>query len=841
MKIVIDMQGAQTEFSRYRGVGRYTMGLVKALIKNQNDHQFILALNGVFSDSVDFIRAEFDELLEQKNILVWQQYYDCTAINPYLQANKKVGEIIREIFLNSLEGDIIFSTNLQEGLFENAVTSVGNTTKKSFFCSTLHDLTPLIYPERYLCDTQNSKWYFEKLEAVKKSDIIVTVSNYSKQRIIDLLKIPEYKIHVVYNAVDKTIFNDIKNNILEQARETIVKRFNIDKNFLIYAGGADFHKNLVRLYEAYSKIPILIRKEYQLVMVGREIKREEALHLEKLKKLGIEQDIIFAGYVSDNDLALLYNLCSCFVFPSIEEGFGLPPLEAMACGAPVIGSNIASIPEVIGFADALFNPFDSDDMADKIIKVLTDKSFRNLLSNHGIKQAQKFNWQNSSAELLSILEHFMQNNMNPFSKYDDPVAVCIDEIEKLEEYKNIPSSDLLKFAASLADTFEVTSKPKLLLDMSSIKNSNDRTGIQRVALAICKHLMDMNLDYLVIPVYTSPNEQDFYVANSIIDLINNHKSVQNVTQDEYIEFNNGDILVFLDLHPLVAISHIEKIKFLRNKGIFIYHVIYDLLPVEFESFFWSDLCEEFKEWLKTISKSDGVLCISKTVANTFEQWYQKNIQPQRRKFQISWFHLGADVENSVLSKGLPDDSYKLLDLLKNNISFLMVGTLEPRKGYSQILQVFEKLWQEGINVNLVIVGKKGWSVEELSNKIKSNHYIDKYLFWLDNISDEYLELIYASSSALIAASYGEGFGLPLIEAAQHKIPIIARDIAVFREVAENYAFYFPNSSDNDLILSYIKKWIILYKNNEYPKSDEMKFLSWKDSSQMFFEKIQKMV
>lgn len=833
MKIVIDMQGAQTDFSRYRGVGRYTMGLVKALVENKGGHEFILALNGFFGDSVDFIRSEFEGLLEQKDIRVWQQYYDCTAINPYLHANKKIGEIAREVFLNSLGGDIVFSTNMQEGLFENAVTSVGAIAKISFFCSTLHDVTPLVYPKRYLSDAQNAKWYFEKLEAVKRSDIVLTVSNYSKKRMIELLEIPEEKIHVVYNAVERSIFNCKKSEISQQAKEALLKKFNINKNFLIYAGGADFHKNLDRLYEAYSKIPSAIREGHMLVMVGKEIKREEASHVQKLKRLGIERDVVFAGYVTDGDLTLLYALCRAFVFPSIEEGFGLPPLEAMSCGAPAIGSDAASIPEVIGHADALFDPFDTDDMAEKMTKVLTDADFRDMLSDHGIERSKRFSWQNSAKELLSIFENFMREHTRPSSFYDDPAAVCIDEFEKIPQFSNIPSSDLLRYAASLADTFETPSKPKLLLDMSSIKNSDDRTGIQRVALAICKHLMSMDTGYHVVPVYTSAHEQDFYTAGSIIDLVADAQGPQNPTQDEYVEFNNGDVLVFLDLHPSVAISHAAKTKFLRNKGVFVYHVVYDLLPVEFEDFFWPELCMEFQEWLRTVSISDGVLCISRTVALAFEKWYQENIEPQRRKFQISWFHLGADIKNSVLSKGVPSESSGLLGSLKDGISFLMVGTLEPRKGHAQIVEVFERFWHEDMKVNLVIVGKKGWGVEELSKKIKNHYNIDKRLFWLESISDEYLELIYAGSSALIAASYGEGFGLPLIEAAQHKIPVIARDIPVFREVAGGHAFYFPDSEDIGAISDSLKKWIALYKSDEHPRSDDMRFLSWKESAETF--------
>jgi glycosyltransferase involved in cell wall biosynthesis len=120
----------------------------------------------------------------------------------------------------------------------------------------------------------------------------------------------------------------------------------------------------------------------------------------------------------------------------------------------------------------------------------------------------------------------------------------------------------------------------------------------------------------------------------------------------------------------------------------------------------------------------------------------------------------------------------------------MVGTLEPRKGHQQALAACEQLWADGVDANQVIVGKQGWMVEALVERMTHHAELNRRLFWLDGISDEFLEQVYAASACLIAASYGEGFGLPLIEAAQHKLPIVARDIPVFREVAGSHAHYF---------------------------------------------------
>ncbi|KYP79849.1 glycosyltransferase family 4 protein [Ferroacidibacillus organovorans] len=212
-----------------------------------------------------------------------------------------------------------------------------------------------------------------------------------------------------------------------------------------------------------------------------------------------------------------------------------------------------------------------------------------------------------------------------------------------------------------------------------------------------------------------------------------------------------------------------------------------------------------------------------------KKWLHDNGTERLRPYKITWSHLGADVENSIPSMGLPNNADQNLTNIYRRKSFLMVGTVEPRKGYMQTVLAFERLWAEEIDVNLIIVGKQGWMVETLIEKIRKHPELNRRLLWLEGISDEYLEKIYSSSTCLIAASEGEGFGLPLIEAAQHKLPIIARDIPVFREVAEEHAFYFHGKDPIDLAYA-IKDWIKLYDQDMHPKSDDMHWLTWKEAA-----------
>ncbi|MDA0651309.1 MAG: glycosyltransferase family 1 protein, partial [Proteobacteria bacterium] len=239
----------------------------------------------------------------------------------------------------------------------------------------------------------------------------------------------------------------------------------------------------------------------------------------------------------------------------------------------------------------------------------------------------------------------------------------------------------------------------------------------------------------------------------------------------------------------------------------------------------------YERWLRSlVAVADTILCISEAVARELEEWSRDaGVAPQLAQPQVKWFHLGADIERSAPSRGLPGGYQKLLTALAAAPTFLMVGTLEPRKGHAQVISGFELLWQQGHVVNLLIVGKEGWMVDALMERIDTHALLGKHLFWMSSASDQCLDDLYARSDCLLAASEGEGFGLPLIEGAQRGIPIIARDLPVFREVAGDSAFYF-NGLDAEDVSSAICGWLSLRDQGKAPASDVLGWLSWHESA-----------
>lgn len=402
MRIVMDMQGAQSE-SRFRGIGRYTMAFAQAVVRNRGEHEIILALSGLFPDTIEPIRAAFDGLLPQENIRVWHAPGPVREEDLGNEGRRLMAELLREAFLASLNPDIIHVTSLFEGYVDDAVTSIGRFDTATPVSVILYDLIPLLNPDHYLKpNPRYEQYYRRKVECLRNTTYFLAISEFSRQEAIEALGIADDRAINISTAIDshfqpKTI-DDATGNQLRQ-------KFLIHGAFVLYTGGSDERKNLPRLIEAYAGLPVQLRKHHQLVFAGR-IPEGDIARLKHIARTsGLKDDeLLFTGYVTDEELINLYHLCQLYVFPSWHEGFGLPALEAMACGAPVIGANTSSLPEVIGLPEALFDPFDVASISKKMAQVLEDEAFRNCLRAHGLSQAKKFSWDETAKVAFSAWE-----------------------------------------------------------------------------------------------------------------------------------------------------------------------------------------------------------------------------------------------------------------------------------------------------------------------------------------------------------------------------------------------------------------------------------------------------
>ncbi|HOO50535.1 MAG TPA: glycosyltransferase [Alphaproteobacteria bacterium] len=837
MRIVIDLQGAQTE-SRFRGIGRYTMSLAQAIVRNKGEHEVIIVLSGLFPDTIQPIRAAFDELLPHENILVWHAPGPVKACEPGNDLRREVAELIREAFLSSLKPDVILVASLFEGYVDDAVTSIGKFAQQLISVVILFDLIPLLNPEIYLIPNPLYKAnYLNKIEGLKKADFWLTISASAAKEGHDSLGFELDRIFNISTACDG-IFSPLE--ISREDKDKLLSGYGISRSFVFYSGGSDERKNLSRLIQAYSALPPHLRECHQLVLSGKMPEYSVSRFKHEAKSAGLKPDeLCFTGHVSDQELIKLYNLCKLFVFPSWHEGFGLPALEAMACGAAVVASNTTSVSEVVGLDDALFDPFDVGAIKNKLMHVLEDKTFRTKLGTYGKERAKKFSWDESAKNAIAAFERLHDKERNRFSpKFDRNGIVqrLVNAIANVTRTGTISEADLVNISSSIARNHPKPGRSKrIYLDVSELVQRDAGSGIQRVTRAITKELLsNQPVGYIVEAVYSSAGSRDYRRASMLMHRLLGEETYN--TEDVIIEPQCGDIFVGLDLQPQIIPECRDYYQFLRQQGVKVFFVVYDLLPITLPKAFPSDQSEIHSKWLEIVLENDGAICISKAVADELRTWMETRQKVSFDSFALRWFHLGADIENSAPSIGVPDDAEEILSLIKSRPTFLMVGTIEPRKGYGQALSAFESLWGQGIDVGLIIVGKKGWQVDQLVEMIMNHKELGSRLFWLDGISDEYLRKIYKASTCLLAPSEGEGFGLPLIEAARHKLPIIARDLPVFREVAGENAFFFSGKSPN-MLESALNEWLSMHENGQAPSSSGIKFLTWFESANQFIETI----
>lgn len=824
MKIVIDLQGAQSE-SRHRGIGRYSISLTKAILRHKGAHQIIVALNGMFPDTIEPIRNALDGLIAQEDIRVWFAPGPVKACVENNHGNSQIAELIREDFMIGLQPDVVLITSIFDGFGDDAVTSIGRLSVKHKTVAILYDLIPLVQSEIYLeSNPAYEKFYKTKLEYLKRADAWLTISDSSLREAVEHLQLDQNKITNISGACDPVFVNT---EISDSDLKSLQKRFEIAGKFVLYSGGADARKNLNRLISVYSQLPKELVKEYQLVIAGKIPEANiQALRLHA-KSCGVPDGrLVFTGAISDTDLCHLYNLCHIYVFPSLHEGFGLPVLEAMSCGAPVIASNTSSLPEVVGDADALFDPTSEQDILSKLTRVLTDKTFREKLIDQGAQNVKHYSWDACGKRALQAL-----NNIETQQNVDDYADRQVRLVEAIAELKpNLTGDELMRCASMIALNQPRPGLKKLFVDISELVTKDAATGVQRVTRSILFQLIqNPPAGYLVEPVYGTTAELGYRRANRFLEKYFNDDGMKMFSvADDVIEPSPGDIFLGLDLQHQVTRYQLPYLNGLRSRGLAVYFVVYDLLPIQFPHFWPSGLGTVHADWLRILAKFDGSICISKAVANELIEWRTENVEKTSRPYKIGWFHLGADIDNSVPSVGLPENGLSLLAKLSIKPTFLSVGTIEPRKAHQITLDAFEILWSQGVDVNLVLVGKEGWLVDEFVSRLESHPEKERRLFWLKGVSDEYLAKIYESATCLITSSVGEGFGLPLIEAAQHSKPIIARDLPVFKEVAGDYATYF--NGDGQALAVAVQSWLQANHSGRIPDISKMPWLTWEQSA-----------
>jgi glycosyltransferase involved in cell wall biosynthesis len=401
MKIVLDLQGAQSQ-SRLRGIGRYTLSMAKAFVQEAAHHELWLLLNGCEDETSLALVEQFEETIPRRRIVVNELPADIAGSHG---ANWSVQQIAASAHAAALEGmqaDCIWHSSLFEGWGDDSTAALGAGNADFKHVATLYDLIPLLHPHRYLQNPSYRDWYFRRLGLLKRCGLLLAISESSRREAIEHLYIREESVVALNGAAD-SIFYPRSEDREVWARWT--REWRLKPGFVLYTGGFDSHKNVDALIDAFADLPVAVRLNHQLVLAGRCGDADRKRLSQLCRHRGLPQTcVIFTGSLEDTDLAALYSSCRIFISPSLHEGLGLPVLEAMACGAAVICSDAASLPDVVGRRDALFDPRSRSSIAGKLQQALCDSGFVDSLRAHVKVQTLQFTWPTSARRALAAIE-----------------------------------------------------------------------------------------------------------------------------------------------------------------------------------------------------------------------------------------------------------------------------------------------------------------------------------------------------------------------------------------------------------------------------------------------------
>lgn len=1237
LRILFDLQACQTPGSAHRGVGRYSSALFETVSSIAAPREIFALTSNHLAHRYEPRNINPARVLEAGALPNWHSGRSYEGGDQDALDGIAIASLVQGV-----KPDLIHVSHVFEGFGERVgIFDPLQRTMGQIVSATLYDLIPLLFQDHYFQNPQFRRWYYARLAWMRKADLLLAISESSRQDAIRLLGIEPWRIVTVHGGISDHFRPPVDRAF---ARNRLLPRFPLREKIVLYAGGDDHRKNIKGAIRAFAKVPSELRANAQLVIVCSMVPERKQMYLDEAHAQGLkENEILITGFVSEQDLVDFYGVCDVFVFPSLYEGLGLPVLEAMACGAPVIGGNNSSVRELIIREDALFDATRDESIAERITQVLRDENFAADLRHYGSSRGAEFNWKRTAelslaafdealsrtrhvgeqcaiagwlpskrlavlsplppcrsgiadynaqflpflarhfeidlyvegyavsdemltsafrifdvkdfervapsydlilyefgnsefhAHLLPLLEKFpgvvglhdaylsgligyvefyagntgyyeremlaahgssARHYFAPVQAYPDPIGTsmvnlpctkrvldkalgvishspfnlqtarsnypqgwlapyrtipqmvvlpnqiteaerrdirtelgfkpddfilvtfghiawtkwgdrllsaflssclrdhamvhlifageladdefgrCLSKnIEKtglgervritgylssVDYIKHLQAADLaiqlrtksrggtprgvldclaygvpvivnndasytdysddiviklepeptieaiakkLEFlfanphqlteyakrsrqyvaknhdptrcAASYAaalhefsareraseasawvDTFApllagtadcladakeaanwLTTRPsptwqrrRLYIDVSHIAQSDHETGIQRVVKETVRALYTSSFRGFD-PVAVELKEGDLFEARDWLDSKGILAASERLAYPSRIEFVRGDVLLMLDsswaryseFYPVFDRAHLANVPVIT--------AVYDLLPITLPPGNFVDGGREwFEGWFRSaVQSSDGLLCISRAVANEVIAYVEKHC-PEKKTLKVGYWHLGSNLDEITSEKSRSDR----INAAQRKPYLLTVGTIEPRKSHALILDTMELLWAQGVELSLCVAGKEGWMVGEVMERMRTHPELGKRLFLFEKPSDNEIAALYQEASGLIFLSVGEGFGLPLVEAAHFGIPIICSDIPVFREIAGEFATYLKLGTAQDIIEA-ILNWLNLRTSGILPDTRNMPRLTWEESAEQMLK------
>jgi glycosyltransferase involved in cell wall biosynthesis len=579
-----------------------------------------------------------------------------------------------------------------------------------------------------------------------------------------------------------------------------------------------------RLVDAWNSWSVAKDKKVRLVLVGSY--GEGAYGKDILKSISegpSEAFVQVTGYVTPDSYQTYLEACDIAVQlrTKTRGESSRAVLDCLANNVPTIVNAHGALRE---FPDSAVlkipDEFEDSDLLDALNTLVLSPERRSQMSEAGRAYVLDVcSPEKVARQYYDAIEGFFdKNNVQELNEFYRRIRFLLQTDSASEE----------RIIDSCAANFPTKAVRQIFYDVSAIINTDLRTGIQRVVRGVMNVLLKSpDVTFRCEPVYAQGDGCGYRYARRYTASLFGYGSGH--LHDEPIEARNGDIFLGVDLAPVVTAKNEIHLKKLRTRGVSINFVIHDILPIARAEFFPETTAKEFHDWFAVVTRSaDRLICTTKAGAHDLTKYLNRGGDPSSRQPMVGWFRLSGEIDASIPTSGMTTDEERLVTTLNDQLVFLMVGTIEPRKMHRQVLEAFDILWARGLDARLLIVGKVGWMMDDLVKHIRVHPEFNKRLYWINPASDEFLLMLYKSASALIMASTAEGFGLPIVEASRYGLPLILRKLPVFEEVANGCAFFFEGE-EGEALAHAIEEWVSMRSRGEAPSSLENKDLSWKES------------
>lgn len=735
MKLLFDLQAAQNG-SRDRGIGRYAKSLFNALSKRKDIELFAL-LNGSIGDTFEAAKIFAAERVGADRVFVFPGLSSTSEKYPNNKFRRKLGEALYEAFVDQAGCDALLVGSLVEGLHDDTCNSLSGFRTDIVRSTVLYDLIPFANVEQYLPSSMEKNWYFDRIRNLNYADVLLAISEYSGKEAEKFLKRDPRGIAVISTAIDDGVFNQ------GVGGEAVMPGLGIHKPYIMHASVIDPRKNFDGLVKAYARLPVQIRSKYQLVLVGM-VASDMEVYLRRIaSEAGVpDADLVMPGFVEDEDLLRLYRSCSLFVFPSYYEGFGLPALEAMACGCPTIGSNVSSIPEVIGDAAYTFDPANDAEMARLIQHLLSDKVAHEAAKEHAKKHAAAFSWDMVADRAVNAIRSVLaERNLVPAAPQYPSAERMAAHVAARVDIGECPVADVEAMAGALA-----VSEDELMAKWAALHPKEKPWRVEgppfdtsySLALVSRETARSMSNIGWEVALQSGEGQDNFPVSQGFLadnpDLAVMYQRASESSQQTSFAVSR------LNYPPRVADMY-APINALH-------HYAWE------ETGFPQQWVDDFNNHL--------------TVMTTLSTHIEKLMIDNGVSVPMATSGCGVDHWDRIK----PDESFRVE---ARGFRFLHVSSCFPRKGVEALLAAYESAFTNADDVTLVIKtfdNPHNTVRETLAEMRAKNSRFPDVVTIIGDLTDAEVKSIYSQCDVMVGPSFAEGYGLPFAEAMLSGIPVI---------------------------------------------------------------------